>query len=144
MVDPRFDRELVEPHLFGLELGLPAVVDERAHRRLRPARRAELAVEEQYAHRIVPVNKHVGLDADGIADDPLCREARGVDLGVNSLDHDAPSALLRFACIHRLFGVFLGAGRRRTAGGLLVELGRALRLTDRKMQEPVTSFFVSR
>ena len=89
-IDPALDRVLVAADCLDREAGLPAVVPERLHRRLAPARFAGAAIEQRRGELVVAVREDVGADDHVFAHRPLDGESSRVHLRMQALDDDAP------------------------------------------------------
>jgi hypothetical protein len=88
-VDPAGDAVAIGPEAVDRERPGEAVVSERPHARLAPAPLALVPVPDDGRDDVVAVGEDVGTHLDGVADDPLHREAAAVDLRRQAFDDDA-------------------------------------------------------
>ncbi len=79
--------------VLDLELAPPAVVVERPHRCLDPARRPGPSMPEPHRHDVVAVGECVRLDDHRVADGALDREPATIDLRGHGLDDRSPASI---------------------------------------------------
>ena len=90
-VYPGRDRVAIPAHVTDGERATPAVVPERAHRRLVPLLFVVPPVQDRAVDAVVAIGETVGLDVDRFADDALDRKAAPFDGGSDVFD-DGPDA----------------------------------------------------
>src|SRR5262249_28669983 len=86
VINPRAHRVEIAAHRLRREASDPAVVVERGHGELFPARRALCAVEQRAAHDVVAVGEDVGFDDYGWAHGAFGWELAAGDLRSDAFD----------------------------------------------------------
>ena len=92
VIDPRLNREEVDPEAIGCERATPAIVRTRRHPHFAVAAVGRVPMKQHDGDHVMAVGEGIGLDDDGVAHDPLRGREPSVDLGLNSFDDDASPA----------------------------------------------------